>query len=288
MASKKELLANLRDYSPKEIADAVKAGEVTLYELGKYSGGQFTPLVKREVKALLEQIEPQAEIYQSEATPAPIKMVEPSSVVPPVTSQAPIPPVTSTPHYTSAPAYTSNSAEQQTWAPGQSVSYGSADPLIEVFGATPQPSTTPISGPPFVPPAAPQASTHEPPYGNNESAYYNTNEEGPKMFSRCFSFRGRINRTEYFLAYLINIVVSSILFLLLYFIPVFEGLALVLWSVFSLSIVFVASWFSLAEGCKRCHDANYSGWYMLIPFFSYALFFIKGDEYPNQYGACPQ
>lgn len=58
MASKKDLLKNLRDYSPEEIAEAVKAGTVTLYELGKESEGAFTPLLKRKVKEILDRPEP--------------------------------------------------------------------------------------------------------------------------------------------------------------------------------------------------------------------------------------
>ena len=60
MASKKELLKNLRDYSPEEIAEAVKDGTVTLYELGKESEGAFTPLLKRKVKEILDRPEPAA------------------------------------------------------------------------------------------------------------------------------------------------------------------------------------------------------------------------------------
>ena len=58
MASKKDLLKNLRDFSPEEIAEAVKAGTVTLYELGKESEGAFTPLLKRKVKEILDRPEP--------------------------------------------------------------------------------------------------------------------------------------------------------------------------------------------------------------------------------------
>lgn len=58
MATKKELLKNLRKYSPEEIAEAVRAGEVSLYELSKETEGAFTPLLKKKVKALLEQTAP--------------------------------------------------------------------------------------------------------------------------------------------------------------------------------------------------------------------------------------
>ena len=55
MATKKELLKNLRIYTPEEIAEAVKAGNITLYELAKESEGAFTPLLKKQVKEILER-----------------------------------------------------------------------------------------------------------------------------------------------------------------------------------------------------------------------------------------
>ena len=58
MATKKELLKNLRKYSPEEIAEAVKTGEVSLYELSKETEGAFTPLLKKKVKVLLEKPAP--------------------------------------------------------------------------------------------------------------------------------------------------------------------------------------------------------------------------------------
>lgn len=53
MASKKELLKNIQSYSPEEIADAIRAGIVTLYELEHDTEGQFTPLLKKQVKDIL-------------------------------------------------------------------------------------------------------------------------------------------------------------------------------------------------------------------------------------------
>lgn len=53
MATKKEFLKNLRNYTPEEIAGAVKDGTVTLYELGKESEGAFTPLLRKQVKEIL-------------------------------------------------------------------------------------------------------------------------------------------------------------------------------------------------------------------------------------------
>lgn len=55
MVSKKKLLKNLQSFSPEEIADAIRAGVVTLYELGHDTEGQFTPLLKKQVKDILAQ-----------------------------------------------------------------------------------------------------------------------------------------------------------------------------------------------------------------------------------------
>ena len=52
--NKKDLLENIRDYSPKEIAAAINAGVVTFYELRSGTHGQFTPLLQRQVKTILE------------------------------------------------------------------------------------------------------------------------------------------------------------------------------------------------------------------------------------------
>ncbi len=54
MVTKKQLLNNLQDYSPEEIAEAVRAGVVSMYELSKETEGAFTPLLKHRVKEILD------------------------------------------------------------------------------------------------------------------------------------------------------------------------------------------------------------------------------------------
>ena len=53
MVTKKELLKDIRSYSPQEIAEAIKNGVVSMYDLSKETEGAFTPLLKRQVKAAL-------------------------------------------------------------------------------------------------------------------------------------------------------------------------------------------------------------------------------------------
>jgi len=60
-------------------------------------------------------------------------------------------------------------------------------------------------------------------------------------------------------------------------------------------VVFVASLFliipSTFVSIRRCHDVNYSGWYLLIPFFNFYLlilmYFVRGTEGANNYGEDP-
>lgn len=54
MATKKELLKNLLNFTATEIAEAVRNGDVTLYELSKESNGAFTPLLKKQVQTILD------------------------------------------------------------------------------------------------------------------------------------------------------------------------------------------------------------------------------------------
>lgn len=51
MASKKELLNNLREYTSDQIADVIKAGTVTMYELSK--SGNLTPMMKKRLESKL-------------------------------------------------------------------------------------------------------------------------------------------------------------------------------------------------------------------------------------------
>lgn len=88
-----------------------------------------------------------------------------------------------------------------------------------------------------------------------------------KMFSSPFSFKGRIRRTEYGLSLIIAVIVSIITL----------GFGVVL-----------TFPFMLAQGAKRCHDLNNSGWYQLIPFYGLLLLFVEGDKSPNRYGDSPK
>lgn len=112
--------------------------------------------------------------------------------------------------------------------------------------------------------------------GDNEVHLYSTNHHStlhpqvdPEKRGKLrfiFSFNGRIARTEY--------IVSFILYYIICF--------TIAWSII---VIPFAIWMLLAQGAKRCHDLNHSGWYQLIPFYFLWMLFAEGDDrYINEYG----
>jgi uncharacterized membrane protein YhaH (DUF805 family) len=89
--------------------------------------------------------------------------------------------------------------------------------------------------------------------------------DSKSMFKAPFSFNGRIRRKEYGLSVLIVSTVGiPLCFLIIPIIPI--------------------CWFLWAQGAKRAHDLGKSGWYQLIPFYSFVLLFAEGDLQSNDYG----
>lgn len=110
-----------------------------------------------------------------------------------------------------------------------------------------------------------------------------------------FSFRGRVNRSAYWLRYLLLIWGSSILLVVLLIWladtdPDFVGhyFILFIWSGLS-------TWIGLAVGAKRYHDRDKSAWWLLIAFIPIIgsiwqfveLGFLKGTDSPNRFGPDP-
>ena len=89
------------------------------------------------------------------------------------------------------------------------------------------------------------------------------------MFKAPFSFDGRIRRIEYFLSGIIGGIVSSIAWALgvgTFVLGAASGSAggSVFGLLIGLAAMIASIWFSLAQGVKRLHDLNKSGWLILL------------------------
>ena len=96
------------------------------------------------------------------------------------------------------------------------------------------------------------------------------------MFKKPFSFEGRIRRTEYGL--------SMIIYAIPYAIINFGAETMPILFLFYIPLL----WFAWAQGAKRCHDRNNSGWFQIIPFYSLWMLFAEGDAGENEYGVDPK
>lgn len=124
------------------------------------------------------------------------------------------------------------------------------------------------------------------------------------MFKAPFSFNGRIRRIEYFLSGLISSLVGGIVWTIA-FASMFVGIAAgdptaaAGGSIFAILIGIAAYiaivWFGLAQGTKRLHDMDKSGWLillLLVPilnvFWGLYMLFADGTVGPNQFGEDPK
>lgn len=103
-----------------------------------------------------------------------------------------------------------------------------------------------------------------------------SNSRKQKMFSNPFSFDGRIRRMEYGISNIINPILSQIIIELSIETPVL------------LLLLIPSFWFTIAQATKRCHDLGKSGWWQLIPFYPFWLFFQEGEPGSNEYGPNPK
>ena len=120
------------------------------------------------------------------------------------------------------------------------------------------------------------------------------------MFKAPFSFDGRIRRIEYFLSGIVGGIVTWIAMLLgvgTFIFGASSGSAggSVFGLLIGLAALIASVWFSLAQGVKRLHDLNKSGWLILLMFipivnaiFGLYMLFADGTVGPNQYGADPK
>ena len=99
------------------------------------------------------------------------------------------------------------------------------------------------------------------------------------VLKKYATFSGRARRKEFWIFYLINILISAVLAFLGVKID-FPSLS----TIYSLAIFLP----SIAVTARRMHDTGKSGWYYLIPLYNLYLLCIDGDKGGNSYGPDPK
>ncbi len=243
MINKKDLLKDIRKYSPEQIAEAIRTGEVSMYELGKETEGAFTPLLKRQVKEILER---EAQIEKKEASEPFSSNMDKNAKLAKEKSHSVIEEKTS---------FKMDISDEPSI---ETLSLDLEDTVLEV------PNTT-------------------------QSAETTTDIDNSQgMFSRPFSFKGRIRRTEYGITTIIGFIISMLMEVMINSIEssnydISDGII-----VLYLIILVPYVWFMWAQGAKRCHDRGNSGFYQLIPFYVFLMLFAEGDPQENEYGNSPK
>lgn len=129
---------------------------------------------------------------------------------------------------------------------------------------------------------APLQPTQTPPVTPPSPSSSGSSNTSKGMFSNPFSFSGRIRRTEYCLSFLIYYI-----YCIIYNIVIEETDSIGL-IIFMILTLIPMVWFFWAQGAKRCHDRDNSGFYQLVPFYIFVMMFGKGDQGPNSYGDDPK
>jgi len=142
------------------------------------------------------------------------------------------------------------------------------------------------------------------PSGNVEN--FNLITAYKSMFKKYAQFSGRSRRSEYWLAYVTNMIIMTAIYFIMFIPMVIEGiifgeptgfsaviavLCSLLMLVYSIAILVP----SLAMSVRRLHDIGKSGWFLLlslIPYVGGIIIFVFSvlDSQPgaNQYGPNPK
>lgn len=281
--TKKELLKSLWDFTPEQIADAVRNGVVTEYELKTQASGKYTPKLRRQVSTLLKNApQPAQSVSDTPVQPAPAIAPQPvfeQPAVQPIAQPSPNPVAERTVISNQesaamiypepqAPAY------QEPQPPGYPQQYNPIypEPAVNHQHIT-HPQQPDTWGTPPMPPAQPKPGEF----------VYGHGEDKRRGFAGLFSFYGRIGRMNYFL----SLVCYSILY------AVIGGIAgaMLMSDIDVAEFAFIPAlfiiplyWFGLAQSVKRCHDLGHCGWWIFIPFYGFWLLFAAGQNFPNKYG----
>lgn len=105
------------------------------------------------------------------------------------------------------------------------------------------------------------------------------------MIKKLFSFEGRISKREYRAT-----MIGLFLFIAIFALIILPSMAFSNINQIVGAFIIVGiplNWIKLAQATKRCHDLGKSGWWQLVPFYGFSLYYGDGETKANQYGECP-
>jgi uncharacterized membrane protein YhaH (DUF805 family) len=105
-----------------------------------------------------------------------------------------------------------------------------------------------------------------------------------KVLSNYTNFEGRARRKEYWMFFLISLIISVILQVLDFTFFGMDNELNPISTIYSLAVLLP----NIAVSIRRMHDQNKSGWYILIPIYNIVLFATEGDSGENDYGSDPK
>ena len=100
-----------------------------------------------------------------------------------------------------------------------------------------------------------------------------------KVLQNYATFSGRARRKEYWMFTLFSSIISAALG----FVGGLSG-TMGIANIYSLAVLIP----TIAVGVRRMHDVGKSGWFLLIPIYSFILLVSNGDTGNNKYGDDPK
>ena len=102
------------------------------------------------------------------------------------------------------------------------------------------------------------------------------------------NFNGRARRKEYWMFFLVNIIIA---FVLGFIAGLISPKLVIIANIYSLAVLIPG----IAVAVRRMHDVGKSGWFYLVAFIPFVggiwiliLFCTEGTQGPNQYGPDPK
>jgi len=257
MASKNELLTNVRQFTPEQIAEAVRNGTVTIQELMTGTRGEFGPLLRMKVERLLASPQPE---QAEEETPMDVSKPFPMEQ-----------------------EKTERRTEQREVSENQ---YNSPIPVVIPSENDNQKSEGTSTRESRQPEFSPKIDTYQSDTYQDDK---NTEEKKKRTSPYNITPTGRITRSEYILSLLIT-AGGYLLFSICLAIAseiYFNEIDFICFIIGTITAYIFLSVYAIFQKTKRCHDLGRNGFFQLIPFYGIVLLFAKGDKSDNQYGPSP-